>query len=180
MTHAKVAGLGVIGAAGIAWLCYFYLGDSASPEPRPRASVAEIEAPVSERKVAPRREPKPALAATESPVRPASVQVPPPAPTAAPTLDEPSLMNTLRQLGDSTPLYSLQMAREGNARFPDSPDAAERAWYICRSLVNLENFYDAREEARSMVAQYPGTSWADDIERHLLTNPLDLPGDPPP
>ena len=95
-------------------------------------------------------------------------------------MDEPALMNTLRELGDSAPADTLRMARAGNARFPDSPDAAERTWYICKSLVNLENFYEAREEARLMVQKYPGTPFTDDVERHLLTNPLDLPGDPPP
>jgi hypothetical protein len=95
-------------------------------------------------------------------------------------LDERSIMNTLRELGDSVPERSLKLAREGNERFPNSLDAAERGWYICKSLVNLEDFYDAREEARAMVAKYPGTEWATDVQRHLLVNPLDLPGDPPP
>jgi hypothetical protein len=95
-------------------------------------------------------------------------------------LDEAAIMSTLRELGDSVPDRSLKLAREGNERFPNSPDAAERGWYICKSLVNLEDFYDAREEARALVAKYPGTEWATDVQRHLLVNPLDLPGDPPP
>lgn len=117
------------------------------------------------------------------PQSPPSVEPPDTVLVAAPPPalpDEGALMSTLRQLGDSSPQASLEMARAGNARFPDSPDAAERAWYVCKSLVNLENFYDARDEARLMVAKYPGTPWADDVRRHLLVNPLDLPGDPPP
>ena len=99
---------------------------------------------------------------------------------AAALPDERALMSTLRALGDSEPERSLQLAREAERRFPDSPDAPERTWYICKSLVNLERFYDAREEARLMVAAYPGTPWTEDVARHLLVNPLDLPGDPAP
>ena len=109
-----------------------------------------------------------------------SVSVFPRTPEPAVPFDENMLMSTLRELGDSQPQRSLEMAREGNLRFPDSPDAAERTWFVCKSLVNLQNFYDAREEAKAMVAKYPGTPWASDIQRHLLVNPLDLPGDPPP
>ncbi len=87
-------------------------------------------------------------------------------------------MQTLRELGDSAPLLSLELAREGNRHYASSPDAAERGWYICKALVNLERFYDAREEAREMVTRFRGTAWAVDVERHLLVNPLDLPGDP--
>jgi TolA-binding protein len=89
-------------------------------------------------------------------------------------------MSTLRALGDSEPERSLQLAREAEQRFPGSADAPEQAWYVCKSLVNLERFYEARDEARAMVDQYPGTPWAEDVARHLLVNPLDLPGDPAP
>jgi hypothetical protein len=112
------------------------------------------------------------------PYQTVSVAVTPP--SAPKALDEPAIMSTLRELGDSQPQRSLELARDGNARFPGSPDAAERAWYVCKSLVNLENFRDARDEARRMVAAFPNTPWALDVQRHLLTNPLDLPGDPPP
>jgi hypothetical protein len=89
------------------------------------------------------------------------------------------VMAALREAGDSSPLFSLELARDAIRRFPNSPNAAERAWYICKSLVNLGRFREARDEARSMVATYAGTAWALDVERHLLVNPLDLPGDPP-
>jgi hypothetical protein len=120
-------------------------------------------------------EPKrpPALALT-----PVSLDVTPP--RAAPPPDEPALMSTLRTLGDSEPERSLQLAREAEQRFPGSADAAEQEWYVCKSLVNLERFYDARDEARLMVAAYPATPWAQDVARHLLVNPLDPPGDSAP
>jgi len=110
-------------------------------------------------------------------VVPASLAVAPIKAVALP--DEASLMSTLRALGDSDPERSLQLARAAEQRLPTGPDAAERSWYVCKSLVNLERFYDAREEAKRMVNEYPDTSWAADVARHLLVNPLDLPGDPP-
>jgi len=112
------------------------------------------------------------------PIQAVSVSIERAQPTGA--VDEHLLMNRLRELGDSAPFSSLQMARQGNRLFPDSPEAAERHWYVCKSLVNLENFAEARDEARAMVAAYPGTPWANDVQRHLLVNPLDLPGDPAP
>lgn len=101
--------------------------------------------------------------------------------SSAPTValaTEPALMQTLRALGDSDPQRSLQLASEAERRFPDSPDAPERAWYVCKSLVNLERFSDARHEAKLMVEKYAGTSWASDVARHLLVNPPGMPGDP--
>jgi hypothetical protein len=109
---------------------------------------------------------------------PASLAIAPVQAVALP--DEASLMDTLRALGDSDPERSLQLARAAEQRFPASPDAAERSWYVCKALVNLERFYDARDEARRMVTDYPGTAWTADVARHLLVNPLGLTGDPAP
>ena len=47
---------------------------------------------------------------------------------------------------------------------------------ICKSLAALGRFSEAQDEARHAVAQYPGTTWADDLRRHLLTQPLADPG----
>jgi len=95
-------------------------------------------------------------------------------------LDEAEIMTELRELADSSPEYSLALARQGNARFPGTPDAAERAWYICKSLVNLQDFHAARDEAKALVERYENTPWANDAARHLLVNPLDFSADPPP
>jgi TolA-binding protein len=57
-------------------------------------------------------------------------------------------------------------------RDPDGPDAPERAWMIVKSLVDLQRFSEAKDEAQAMVNRYPGTSWAQDVQRHLLSNPL--------
>ncbi len=169
-----VTGIGIGAALGVAVaLCIaLWPAGKATQVARHSASIAVLTPPRHREDVAPLPV-TPALAIT-----PASV-VPAP-PQAAPLPDEPTLMSTLRTLGDSEPERSLQLARDAEQRFPDSPDAAEQEWYVCKSLVNLERFYDAREEARLMVAAYPGTPWATDVQRHLLVNPLDLPGDPAP
>ena len=124
------------------------------------------------------REQPPAMPRPAAAVVPASLAFAPI--RTAPPPNEEALMTTLRALGDSAPERSLELARAAEQRFPASPDAAERSWYVCKSLVNLERFYDAREEARRMVSEYPGTSWATDVARHLLVNPPDLPADPAP
>jgi hypothetical protein len=89
------------------------------------------------------------------------------------TLDEPSLLAKLHDLAASNPPLSLQLAREAVARFPDSPDAPEFEWNVVKSLANMERFKEAQEEARVMVKKYPSTSWASDVQRHLLSNPLE-------
>ena len=82
-------------------------------------------------------------------------------------------MARLRALAGTNSPLTLQLAREGNIRFPDSPDAPERAWMVVKSLANLERFKDAHDEAAIMVKRYPGTSWSLDVQRHLLSNPLE-------
>ena len=145
-------------------------------------------APEPERGAAPDREPS-ALPATPLPVNAPLAKVTTPPPGAAssarparagtPPLDgggrpgeEAVLMERLRGLESSDPPLTLSLAREGNARFPNSPDAPERAWMVVRSLVNMQRFSEAHDEAQTMVNRYPGTSWSQDVQRHLLSNPL--------
>jgi hypothetical protein len=87
-------------------------------------------------------------------------------------LAEASLMGRLHALAETNPPLSLQLAREGNARFPDSPDAPERSWIVVKSLVNMARFKEAQDEARIMVGKYPTDPRALDVQRQLLTNPL--------
>jgi hypothetical protein len=54
----------------------------------------------------------------------------------------------------------VRLAREANDSFPNSQDAAERAWIIVKSLDNLKRFHEGQAEARIMVERYRGTSWA--------------------
>jgi hypothetical protein len=91
---------------------------------------------------------------------------------SAPLAGEAAIMERLRGLEGSDPPLTLRLAREANARFPDSPDAPERAWMAVKSLVNMQRLSEAHDEAQTMVNRYPGTSWSQDVQRHLLSNPL--------
>jgi hypothetical protein len=82
-----------------------------------------------------------------------------------------ALLAKLHDLAASDPASSLRLAKEALARFPDSPDAPEFEWTVVRSLINLQRFDEARDEARSMIKKYPGTSWSSDVQRHVLSNP---------
>ena len=84
-------------------------------------------------------------------------------------------MAMLRDIGETAPEQSLDLARAGQRRFPDSHDAPERAFIIIRSLVNLRRFHEAQDEAREMVRKYPDNPLALDAQRHLLVYPLDQP-----
>jgi len=97
---------------------------------------------------------------------------PPPPEGGVSPAGEAAVMEKLRGLAGKDPALIIQLARAWNNRLPDSPDAPERAWMIVKSLVDEARFIEARDEAQIMVNRYPGTSWALDVQRHLLSNPL--------
>jgi hypothetical protein len=146
-------------SSGLALWTFQGREESSVPEPRVAAAgvgpTALAPAPIL---------PAPALHATTQPAR-----------EIDPRLDEPALMARLRALGESAPLDSIALARQGNERFPESTDAPERAGRVAKSLVNLGRFHEARDEAQAMLDRYPGTPWTLDVERHLLVYPLDQP-----
>ena len=80
-------------------------------------------------------------------------------------------MAKIRELGSSDLELSLKLAREGNDHYPNSPDAVERTWFICKSLTGLGRSEEARAEAVKMVEKYPGTSFTNDVQRHVLFAP---------
>ena len=84
-------------------------------------------------------------------------------------------MTMLRLLAANDPDLSLQLSREGDARFPASAGAAERSWFAVRALVDLGRFDEAVTGARVMVSKYPNPTFANDVVRHLLTHPLSHP-----
>jgi len=100
---------------------------------------------------------------------------PGPSPTPAQTLalpsttkvplDELQLMAQLRRVKDANPDLAIQLAREGNRRFPDSADAPERTSILIHSLSNLNRSSEARGEAEEMVNHYPDSSWVREIEQ---------------
>lgn len=142
------------------------------------AVVPEDPSEAAERAEEPSPAPVPAPVRATAPV-PSSPPVmatrPSLAAAPAPAFTESALMAAIRDLGASDPARALELARDGNRRFPKSADAAERSWTICKSLAALGRFHDAQIEARVLVNQYPDTTWAGDVTRHLLTQPLEDP-----
>jgi hypothetical protein len=106
-----------------------------------------------------------------APRAPAAAVAPVPTARDGLALDEAALMDTLRELRGSDPNLTLQLAREGNQRFHDSADAAERSWFIVKALSDLGRHDEARLEGRALVDEYRETRWAQDVYRHLFVNP---------
>jgi hypothetical protein len=75
-------------------------------------------------------------------------------------------MARLRALKDTDPARAVELAREGNRRFPDSPDAPERASILIHALGNLGRASEARGEAEDMVNRYPDTDWVREVEQY--------------
>lgn len=168
-----VAALGVLGVGVVAGLGRHRHQDAVVPEnaigrmeratelssePSPASVPAPIRAPV------PDHAPAPVMAGPRSP-----------AAALAPAITESALMAAIRDLGASDPARALELARDGNRRFPKSADAAERSWTICKSLAALGRASEAQHEARLLVHQHPDTTWASDVKRYLLTQPLEDP-----
>jgi hypothetical protein len=128
------------------------------PTPNPRAIGVDVAAP---------------------PMAPPSVGTPSGSSTSAveATLDEPALMARLRELRSSDPNLTLQLARQGNERFPDGADAAERAWFTVKALTELGRRDEASAEGRALLERYRGSRWADDVYRHLFVNPPTHPSE---
>ena len=86
-------------------------------------------------------------------------------------LDEPQALATLHDLAGSDPPRSLKLAKEAVERFPDSPDAPEFEWNVVKALFNMGRLEEAKDEARVMVQEYPGSYFAGDVDHHLLHPP---------
>jgi len=85
--------------------------------------------------------------------------------------DEAALMERMRRIRGSDPELAMELAREGNARFPDSAAAPERAAIIIHALAELGRPSEARGEAEQMVNEYPDTPWALEIEAFTGAHP---------
>ena len=90
-----------------------------------------------------------------------------PAPSSAPSapFSEVQLMARLRSIKDSNAAAAMELARDGNRRFPDSTDAPERASILIHALASQGASSEARGEAEQMVNHYPDSEWVREIER---------------
>ncbi len=120
--------------------------------------------------------------APDAPPSPPSAAIPPPlaavlpspapsergaAPASAPSpprLDESTLMVRLRSVKDDDPGAAIDLAREGNRRFPGGPDAPERSSILIHALAGQGRSSEARGEAEDMVNRYPDSSWVREVE----------------
>ena len=124
-----------------------------SEQRAPSASVAD---PARDIAVAPSRLDAPKLPA------PVTSSAAPSAPTPQ---NERALMSELRAFKDSDPAFAIERAREGNRRFPDSADAAERSSILVHALAAAGRASEARGEAEDMVNHYPDSEWVREVER---------------
>jgi hypothetical protein len=162
LAHHHLA-IGLSALCLLAYSAYYDAAHARHAAPRHPAAVPPIaveqSAPLARAERGPR-----ALPATQQVVA-----------ASARAFDERGLMSELRALRLSAPEQALQRAAQANIEHPDSADAAERAWIAVRSLDDLRRFHEAQDVAREMQRRYPGTSWTEDVERHVLLHPLDFP-----
>lgn len=106
----------------------------------------------------------PAADAPAAPVDPTPPTPPTPASKFASSLSEPVLMAQLRQAAEHDPELAIQLARAGNRRFPDSPDAPERYSILIHALAAQSQAPSARGEAEYMVNHFAESPWVREIE----------------
>jgi len=101
----------------------------------------------------------------------AAQNTPPPAPppsvsaeTAVARMNEAVLMARLREVAQTDPAQAIELARAGNKKFPDGPDAPERASILIHALVTQNQLSEGRAEAEYMVNHYPDSKWVREIE----------------
>jgi hypothetical protein len=168
--------LGVLG--GAVMVVAVAVGVKMAEVPRPKAA----EPPPADE---PKKPEAPVPAPEPTPPRPMGPDASlfPTAPTTPPAhkkaatakpklLNESELLERLRKAQDTDDfMLSYELAREGQRRFPDSPNAPEIAAMVVKSLARQGKASEARAEAETMVNKYAGTSWAREVERHTGAHP---------
>jgi len=157
---AGVAGVAIAIGAVVAWRATSTSsGPEPAPAPPPPAADAGAAAPPAGTS---------APAPTAATARPAP---PRPAPEQLAKLGEAVLMARLRKVAGSDPAAAVELAREGNRRFPDSPDAPERESILIHALAALDRPSEARGRAEFMVNHYPASTWVREIEAFTGAHP---------
>jgi hypothetical protein len=153
---------GLVVVAGVALGAAAFL----RAKPAPVAPPPEEQAPAAPAAAAPPPAPSPPASHPPGPDRSPSTTAPPPpaGSEAAAPLKESVLMARLRSVAGSNFPLAVELARAGNRRFPDSPDAPERASILVHALAAQGMAKEARGEAEYAVNHYPDSSWVSDIE----------------
>jgi hypothetical protein len=124
------------------------------PPPAPPAAPADATAPAP-------TAPGPAVVSNPPPGAPAaSANVE----AAVARMNEAVLMARLREVAKTDSAQAIALARAGNKKYPDSPDAPERASILIHALVTQNQLSEGRAEAEHMVNHYPDSSWVREIE----------------
>lgn len=95
----------------------------------------------------------------------------PAAPVLPVSTDEDSLATQMHALEDANPARALDLARQGQARWPASPRAPEFAATEVKCLYRLGNPSEGRGAAEAMVNKYPGSPWAVEVEKQTGAHP---------
>jgi hypothetical protein len=136
-----------------------------APPSEEHAPTAPVASAVPTAGAPPQSPSPPAPHSTGSDGSPAPKSAPPPAGSeTAATLKESVLMARLRSVAGSNFPLAVELARAGNRRFPDSPDAPERASILVHALAAQGMARDARGEAEYAVNHYPDSSWVQEME----------------
>lgn len=162
MTNRKASMIVAMAATAVlsSFAAFFAFRDAA-PRNRAPASTSVASAAPSASDASP-----PTLVLRSQPAASAATSAP-----GAALLAEGTLMDALRARRFTDPSFTLSLAREGNQRFGESADAAERAWFVVKALSDLGRQDEARLEGRTLVDKYRETRWAEDVYRHLFVNP---------
>jgi hypothetical protein len=153
-----------IGAAALA-IGFAFRHERPEPEPPANAPATATETPP----------PSPPATATEtpSPSPPAAAAPNAPPDAASPSarveatvarMNEAVLMAHLREVARMDSAQTIEIARAGNKKFPDSPDAPERYSILIHALVTQNQLSEARGEAEYMVNHFPDSAWVRGIE----------------
>jgi hypothetical protein len=151
----------IVGAITIA----LWRGKPADEIPASKAPAAEAPAASPARSPAPAPAPPPPTPAAAAPNTPPDA-APPSAhvETAVARMNEAVLMAHLREVARTDSAQTIEIARAGNKRFPDSPDAPERYSILIHALVTQDRISEARGEAEYMVNHFPDSQWVRGIE----------------
>ena len=135
----------------------------AENQPPPPAAAAPAQAPPPPAPANPPA-PGPGPVAASQNTPPAA---PPPSPSAQAAVERMSeavLMAKLRDVAQQDSAQAIDLARAGNKKYPDSPDAPERSFILIHALITQNQLSEGRAEAEYMVNHYPDSKWVRDIE----------------